>query len=88
MQILLAHGYFLADDSKEREIMKPYPPLGLLSVCAFLKSKNHEVEVFDSTFQSRQAFRNLLVDQHPPIVGLYCNLMTKLEMDPRNWTAC
>ena len=28
--ILLTHGYFLAEDEKEREIMKPYPTLGLL----------------------------------------------------------
>ncbi len=24
--LLLTHGYFLAEDEKEREIMKPYPP--------------------------------------------------------------
>lgn len=80
MQILLTHGYFLADDPKELEIMKPYPPLGLLSVCGFLRSKQHDVEVFDSTFQTRQAFRDLLLKRHPPIVGLYCNLMTKLTV--------
>ena len=28
--LLLTHGYFLHEDEKEREIMKPYPPLGLL----------------------------------------------------------
>ena len=27
--LLLTHGYFLAEDEKERQIMKPYPPLGL-----------------------------------------------------------
>ena len=36
--ILLTHGYFLAEDEKERQIMKPYPPLGLLYLSAFLKS--------------------------------------------------
>ena len=35
--ILLTHGYFLADDEKERQIMKPYPPLGLLYLSAYLK---------------------------------------------------
>jgi len=29
-RILLTHGYFLAEDDKERQIMMPYPPLGLL----------------------------------------------------------
>ena len=28
--ILLTHGYFLFEDEKERQIMKPYPTLGLL----------------------------------------------------------
>ena len=30
MDILLSHGYFLRDDAVEQEVMKPYPPLGLL----------------------------------------------------------
>ena len=49
--ILLTHGYFLAEDEKERQIMKPYPPLGLLYLSAFLKSAGFSVEVFDSTFE-------------------------------------
>ena len=36
--ILLTHGYFLSEDEKERQIMKPYPPLGLLYLSAYLKS--------------------------------------------------
>ena len=48
--ILLTHGYFLAEDEKERQIMKPYPPLGLLYLSAFLKRAGFSVEVFDSTF--------------------------------------
>ena len=31
--------------------MKPYPPLGLLYLSAFLKSAGYSVEVFDSTFE-------------------------------------
>lgn len=77
MDLLLAHGYFLADDPKERRIMRPYPPLGILSISAYLKSKGYSVEVFDSTFSTRQAFRDLLAAGRPPVVGLYCNLMTK-----------
>ena len=50
--ILLTHGYFLAEDEKERQIMKPYPPLGLLYLSAYLKRAGFDVEVFDSTFAS------------------------------------
>ena len=35
--VLLTHGYFLADDEKEREIMKPYPTLGLLYLSSYLR---------------------------------------------------
>ena len=34
--VLLAHGYFLAEDEKEQQIMRPYPPLGLMYLSAYL----------------------------------------------------
>ena len=40
MSILFTHAYYLSDDPKEQKIMKPYPPLGLLYVSGYLKSKN------------------------------------------------
>ena len=52
--ILLTHGYFLAEDEKERQIMKPYPPLGLLYLSAYLKTRGYSVDVYDSTFGSRR----------------------------------
>jgi anaerobic magnesium-protoporphyrin IX monomethyl ester cyclase len=30
MDLLLTHGYFLYEDPKELQIMKPYAPLGIL----------------------------------------------------------
>src|SRR5262249_23133649 len=45
--VLLTHGYFLADDEKEREIMKPYPTLGLLYLSSFLRRAGFAVELFD-----------------------------------------
>ena len=35
--ILLTHGYFLWEDEKEQQIMKPYPTLGLLYTSAYLR---------------------------------------------------
>ena len=49
MDILLSHGYFLRDDAVEQEVMKPYPPLGLLYLSSYLKRSGFSVEVFDST---------------------------------------
>jgi hypothetical protein len=54
MSILLTHGYYLSADPKEQKIMKPYPPLGLLYVSAYLNSKITANDVFDSTFYSQQ----------------------------------
>jgi radical SAM superfamily enzyme YgiQ (UPF0313 family) len=77
MDILLAHGYYLFDDPHEREVMRPYPPLGLLYVSSHLKAKGFEVGVFDSTFSSFGEFETLIQSEKPPIVGIYCTLMTK-----------
>ena len=49
MRLLLTHGYFIADDVKEQNIMKPYVPLGLLYLSSHLRSKGMEVEIYDST---------------------------------------
>jgi anaerobic magnesium-protoporphyrin IX monomethyl ester cyclase len=83
MDILLAHGYFLYDDPHELKVMKPYPPLGILYISSYLKSQGFDVGVFDSTFSSMDAFKKLIVQKHPSVVGLYTNMMTKrnvLEM--------
>ena len=77
MDILLTHGYFLAEDQAERRIMKPYPPLGILYISAYLKSKGFAVGVFDSTFASEDTFRTTIETVRPSVVGIYVNLMTR-----------
>lgn len=77
MDILLTHGYFIAEDEHEQEIMKPYPPLGLLYVSSHLKEKGFAVEMFDSTFRRLSDFAAYVEEQRPGLVGIYCNLMTK-----------
>jgi anaerobic magnesium-protoporphyrin IX monomethyl ester cyclase len=75
--VLLTHGYFLAEDEKERQIMKPYPPLGLLYLSAYLKRAGHCVEVFDSTFAERAALEARFAASPRGVVGVYTNLMTR-----------
>lgn len=77
MDILLTHGYFLYEDPKELQIMKPYPPLGILYICSHLRSKGLSAEVFDSTFSSRQELWDLLRKGPPSVLGVYANLMTR-----------
>lgn len=80
MKILLTHGYFLEEDTREQKIMKPYPPLGILSVSAYLEGKRVEHEVFDSTFSSYEELIEKISEFKPEIVGIYCNLMTKVNI--------
>ncbi|WP_116809860.1 B12-binding domain-containing radical SAM protein [Steroidobacter cummioxidans] len=74
--VLLTHGYFLSEDEKEQQIMKPYPPLGLLYLAAYLKAREQSVEVYDSTFGSRAELLNRL-RRTRGIVGIYTNLVTR-----------
>ena len=80
MDILLTHGYFLYEDPKELQIMKPYPPLGILYICSHLRKKGLSAEVFDSTFSSRQQLWNLLRQGPPSVIGIYANLMTRSKV--------
>ena len=74
--LLLTHGYFLSEDEKERQIMKPYPPLGLLYLTAFLKTRGYVVEIFDSTFAERACLEDRLARERGTI-GIYTTLMTR-----------
>lgn len=78
--VLLTHGYFLWDDPKEREIMKPYPPLGLLYLSAYLKREGFDVEVFDTTFSSTEALAARLAATPNGVLGVYTNLMTRAQV--------
>ncbi|NUM48390.1 MAG: B12-binding domain-containing radical SAM protein [Anaerolineales bacterium] len=77
MDLLLTHGYFLYTDPHELQVMKPYPPLGILYISSHLKAKGFDVQIFDSTFSSKDAFREYVKRERPSLVGLYCNLMTR-----------
>ncbi|HTT42888.1 MAG TPA: radical SAM protein [Steroidobacteraceae bacterium] len=76
-QILLTHGYFLSEDEKEQQIMKPYAPLGLLYLSAYLKSRGHAVEVYDSTFGERSQLLSELERTPGGVLGIYSNLITR-----------
>lgn len=77
MDILLTHAYYLYEDPHELAVMKPYPPLGLLYISSYLKSRGFTVGVFDATFARPADFRELLARERPPVVGVYCTLMTR-----------
>ncbi|MDP9012476.1 MAG: B12-binding domain-containing radical SAM protein [Pseudomonadota bacterium] len=74
--LLLTHGYFLFEDEKEMQIMRPYPTLGLLYISGYLRREGFDVEIFDSTFAQRQQLLDRLA-QGRGVIGIYTNLMTR-----------
>ena len=80
MKILLTHGYFLMEDPKEKAIMRPYPPLGILYISAWLEQNGFNNDVYDTTFSKPEDQQTYLKEQLPLVVGIYTNLMTKLNV--------
>ena len=93
MSLLLTHGYFLAEDPAEQEIMRPYPPLGMLSISGWLEQENIDHEIFDSTFGTFDGLMAKVDRMRPKIIACYATLMTRnnllklfarLRADPEN----
>jgi radical SAM superfamily enzyme YgiQ (UPF0313 family) len=80
MKIILTHTYFLGEDELEKQVMKPYPPLGLLYLSAFLKQNDLSVKVYDSTFSTYPELIHYVDEESPDVLGIHCNLMTKFNV--------
>ncbi len=80
MNLILTHGYFLNDDPAEQRIMKPYSPLGILYISAYLKENGFDNKIFDTTFSSKSELKNYLIEEKPDYIAIYVNLMTKLNV--------
>ena len=80
MKILFTHGYFIGEDEKELQIMRPYVPLGILYISSYLEKHGFKNDVFDSTFSSFDNLISHIIKTKPDVVCLYTNLMTKLNV--------
>ncbi len=60
--------------------MKPYPPLGILYIAAWLDQHGVDNDVFDTTFADYAAFQQVVLEKKPAVLALYANLMTKLNI--------
>ncbi len=60
--------------------MKPYPPLGILYLSAWLEKYGVDNAVFDTTFATKEALQHYLLEHRPRVLALYTNLMTKLNI--------
>ena len=77
--VLLTHSYLLRNDPHEQEILRPFPPLGLQSLVAYLRQQGvAPVEWFDSTFASdTQAVLDAVEAMDPAVVGFYGHTVTR-----------
>lgn len=80
MKVVLTHAYFIYEDVKEQEIMRPYPTLGLLYISAFLKEQQKNVTLIDSTFSNSSDWQQEILGEQPDVIAFYTNLMTKVEV--------
>jgi anaerobic magnesium-protoporphyrin IX monomethyl ester cyclase len=57
--------------------MKPYAPLGILYLSSHLRANGFDVEIYDSTFGSREDLYRILETEPAGAIGIYANLMTR-----------
>jgi anaerobic magnesium-protoporphyrin IX monomethyl ester cyclase len=80
--ILLANSFFVRQDPKQLERMKPYPPLATLLVASALREQGHDVAFFDATLATNVSeFAAMLAQKRPSIVGILednFNFLTKM----------
>ena len=71
--LLLTHGYFLFEDPKELQMMKPYPPLGILYLCSHLQAGLRCRSIRHHISNRELLFRHLRTDK-PSVLGVYAKL--------------
>lgn len=79
MRLLLTHAYFLRQDPHEQQLMRPFPPLGLQSLVAYLRREGwNDTDWWDATFADGPAdFLEVLQRENPTIVGFYGHTITR-----------
>lgn len=80
MSLILTHSYFIFEDEKEQGIMRPYAPLGLLYISAYLNEHHIKNHVYDSTFYSSEKQLEFIKEKQPKAIAIYTNLMTKVNV--------
>jgi anaerobic magnesium-protoporphyrin IX monomethyl ester cyclase len=90
--VLLAHSFFLRNDPKQVEKMRPYAPLGTLYAAAYLRQAGRSVALFDAMLSDGIEEFAALLDRHRPrVVALYedqFNFLNKMCLSHARQAAC
>lgn len=80
--VLLAHSFFLHNDPKQVQKMRPYAPLGTLYAAGHLRERGWSVALFDATLsEGEHEFEEALERHRPRFVVLFedsFNFLTKM----------
>ncbi|MFL6203070.1 MAG: B12-binding domain-containing radical SAM protein [Thermoanaerobaculia bacterium] len=80
--VLLGHSFFLRNDPKQVQKMRPYAPLGTLYAASHLRERGYEVALFDATLAAGEhEFEEALARHSPRFVVLFedsFNFLTKM----------
>ena len=73
VDVLLAHAFYLDNDTKQREEkFRPYPPLATLYAAAMLRESGLNVDLFDATLEKEgDAFKKYLESTQPKLLAIY-----------------
>ena len=73
VDVLVAHGFSLANDTKQRtEKFRPYSPLATLYAASILRETGFSVDLFDATLQEEaEAFCEYLEHCQPKVLAIY-----------------
>lgn len=79
LDLLLTHAYFLAQDPHEQELMRPFPPLGIQYLVAWIRrAEVASVDWWDTTFApGPEVFPEVLARHDPRVVGFYGHTVTR-----------
>jgi anaerobic magnesium-protoporphyrin IX monomethyl ester cyclase len=90
--VLLAHAFFLKNDAKQVEKMRPYAPLGTLYAASHVRSRGYSVALFDAMLAAgEEEFTALLAAHRPRFVVLYedqFNFLNKMCLGHARGAAC
>lgn len=82
MKVLFTHSYFYQFDPKQWRNKTPYPPLGTITAASFIRSKGHDVALFDTALEPDESgFNDALEKEQPDVVVIYddgFNYLTKM----------
>ncbi len=90
--VLLAHSFFLKNDPKQIEKMRPYPPLGTLHAASWLREAGYEVALFDAMLSpGEEELAEALELHRPRFVAFYedsFNFLNKMCLGHARDAAC